>query len=165
MISPTKLTATVLLATISTSAVAQSKPDFGSIAMCAKLVKMPKGYKPIECDKRSPLRQCSFTLSSEKLPIRYLVDNKVVASKWLEYGQLAKLLGPFGLKCGDRESAAMAKVKKATGLTFESWTDENPGSLYYQSSDISCRGNAYNVRVFFQNGILDMVSVSSLPMN
>lgn len=165
MVSPTKLIWIALLAAMSTSAAAQSKSDFGSIAMCAKLVKMPKGYRPADCDKRNPLRQCSFTLSSDKVPIKYLIDDSKIVSKWLKFGERAKVAGPFGLAIGDRESAAMAKVKRATGLTFESWTDENPGSLYYQSSDIACRGNAYNVRVFFQDGVLDMVSVSSLPMN
>ena len=157
----------VLLAAVSSSAFAQPKADFGTLAMCDKLSRLPAGYRAIDCDKRAPLRQCSFSLPGDKLPITYFVEGGVVKSKWLTFGTQTSPIGPFGLKGGDREGAAMVKVRRGTGLAFQKWDDEEAGAgaTYYQSSDITCRNNSYNLRVFFENGVLERVSVSSLPMN
>lgn len=159
-----KATWIALVSLIATSANAQAKADFGALAMCAKLGKMPAGYKPIDCNKRHPLRECSFSLPKDKIPVKYLVSDGIVVSKWVEFGTHTASAGPFGLKSGDTEKSALSKARKATGLVFEAWSDEEPGSTYHQSTDIACQGNLYNLRLFFRDGRLDMVSVSSLPM-
>ncbi len=165
MMISTKAVSLALLASIPIAANAQSKPDFGSLAICASLGKMPTRYKAIECNQRNPLRQCSFTLSADKLPIKYLVDDGIVVSKWIEFGNHAAFVGPFGLKRGDSDNIAVAKVRRATGLAFERWADDQDAEgTYYQSTDINCRKNIYNLRIFFHKGKLETLSVSSLPM-
>lgn len=163
--APFRLACITLMAAIPVSASAASKADFGALAMCSKLSKMPKGYRAIECNRRNPLKECRFSLAGDKMPIQYLIDQGTIVDKNLGFSRASKFVGPFGLRSGDTEAKAMAKVKAATALAFERWTSEDsPNGAYFQSSDVKCTGNIFNLRVFFDNGVLESVSVSSLPM-
>jgi hypothetical protein len=141
------------------------KGDFGGLAMCSNLKALPKGHRVISCKKCIPLRgECKFVLSSNGMPIEYLIENGVVQSKNVKLVAGAKFVAPYGLSVSDNPEKAVRKIKKSTGLSSKTWTDDDENSSYLQSEDVMCsKSKSYVVYVWFDNEQATNVSVSTLP--
>lgn len=138
--------------------------DFAGLAICSKLNTMPRGYRPTECNRRAPLRgECRFALTSNDMPIEYLIDDGVVLDK--KVPPSASSAAPYGLRDGDNYETAARKIRVGTGLSSRKWTDsEDEDASYLQSDDVSCgRDKSYSIYVWFTNGHAKSVSISTLP--
>lgn len=164
-ISRTILAATLVLM-LSAPASAALKGDLAGLAMCSKLRAMPKGYRPIACNRRAPLRgECQFTLTSNGMPIEYLIEDGMVLAKTVRLSAGARSAAPFGVRYGDDFTRATSRIWANTGLSSNHWVaDEEPGVTYLQSDEVSCASSkAYSIYVWFKNGAAQSVSVSTLP--
>lgn len=162
-ISRTALVGAVALI-LTAPASAALKGDFAGLPICSKLNAMPRGYRPTECNRRAPLRgECRFTLTSNGMPIEYLIDDGVVLDKKVPLS--AGPSTPYGLRDGDDYDAAAHKVRVGTGLSSRKWTDnEDEAASYIQSDDVTCgRNKSYSIYVWFRNGRAKSVSISTLP--
>lgn len=149
------------------TAQAAARADFGSIPICASLRAMPRGYQAVDCNRAAPLRECTFRLPTDQMPVHYLIEGGKLLQKAVAFQPGRAIRAPFGLTAADTIQTAERKLRLATGLTFETWDDEadSEGGRYLQSADVTCPGNSYNVRAFFSKaGRITEVSVSSLPM-
>jgi hypothetical protein len=144
---------------------AASRSDFGAFAMCAKLKAMPKGYRAIKCNARTPLRgECRFTLPGDLGQIEYLIENGKILDKTYRFKAGTSAKGPFGLTSTDTKENAARKIRSATGLSTQMWTDSSGDTGdYLQSDGVPCSGNEYTIYVWFENNQVNAVSVSSLP--
>jgi len=138
--------------------------DFAGLPICSTLNVMPKGYQPIECNKRAPLRgECRFTLTSDHMPVEYLINDGVVLDKKVPLS--ASPSTPYGLRDGDDYEVTERKIRAATGLSSRKWADnEDEAASYLQSDDMTCdRNKSYSIYVWFKNGRAKSVSISTLP--
>jgi hypothetical protein len=160
-----KIVGALMLACMGSSAISEPRGDFGAINICTELKTMPKGYVPHECDRKAPLRKCYFALQGDSWPITYLVENRRILDKYMEFKGAANLSGPFGLRKGDSEQQASTKFRQSTGLSLTSWSDhEDREVTYLQTVEQACVRNTYTISLWFRNGSLTAVGVSSLPV-
>lgn len=140
--------------------------DFGGLPICSKLRAMPRGYNPIECSTRAPLRgDCRFSLNGEGISIEYLIEDGIVIEKRVDLRTGMRSVGPFGLRRDEDQASAARKVRTSTGLATRYWTDsEDEASGYLQSRDVMCgRSKSYTIYVWFKRDKAWSVSVSTLP--
>ena len=145
---------------------AAQRGDFAGLAICSKLLALPKAYKATECNRRAPLRgECRFTLSSNGMPIEYLMEDGVVLAKDVKLAAGARFAAPYGLSHGESRQGAARKIRATTGLSSQHWEDsEEPGTSYLQSDSVQCGASkAYTIYVWFRDGRAKSVSVSTLP--
>ena len=100
---------------------AASTGDFAGLAICSKLKVIPKAAKLTKCNARAPLnglRECQFTMTSNSIPIHYVVMSGVVRDKNVALHSGMKSGAPYGLNSSDTKDSAMRKVAAATGLSL-----------------------------------------------
>lgn len=142
------------------------KGDFAGLAICSKLKALPKGHRVVTCDKRTPLRgECKFVLSSNGIPIEYLIENGMVLEKYVTLEAGAAFVAPFGIRYGENSKSTASKINASTGLSSKYWTDsDDETESYLQSDDVMCgKSKSFAVYVFFDNGKATSVSVSAIP--
>lgn len=158
--------ASVLTMLLSAPSLAAVKNDLAGLAICSRLKAMPKGYRATNCSRRTPLRgECRFTMTSNDMPIEYLLDNGTVLSKSARLYAGAKFAAPFGLRVSDNFESARRRVERITGLSFKLWTDDqNENAHYLQSDAVVCNKNkSYSIYVWFKNDRTTGITVSTLP--
>ncbi len=124
---------------------------------------MPPGYiaDKTRCDLQNPLKDCSFTIASEKQAVKYDIENSKIVTKTHSF--VNARVGPFGLKTSDSLVQARSRLKKATGLNVQLFDDLD--GTYLETVEIPCNGGAYAVSVLFtQNKKISKVIVSTLPI-
>jgi len=147
-------------------AMAARTGDFGGLPICSRLNAMPRGYRPSECNSRSPLSgECRFFLTAKGMRTEYLIENGIVLEKRVSLRAGPRSANPFGLLRGESRANTAGKVRASTGLATRYWDDaEDAGAGYLQSTEVNCsRTKSYTISVWFRNGRAEAVSVSTLP--
>ncbi|WP_446652306.1 hypothetical protein [Blastomonas sp.] len=151
---------------IAEPALAACASDFSGLPICSKLRAMPRGYHPIECNSRTPLRgECRFSLNSNGASAEYLIEDGMVIAKQVDLRIGTRAAGPFGLRRDEDHASAAHKILASTGLTTRYWDDsEDETAGYLQSTDVMCgRNKSYTIYVWFRRGKAQSVSVSAIP--
>lgn len=157
----------IAVAPLAEPALAARIGDFAGLPICSKLHAMPRGYHPIECSRRTPLRgECRFLLNSHGASTEYLIEDGMVIDKQVNLRVGTRDTGPFGLRRDEGQASAARKVLASTGLATRYWADsEDEGAGYLQSTEVMCgRNKAYTIYVWFRRGKAQSVSVSTLPV-
>ncbi|MGV7122994.1 hypothetical protein ACVENA_19830 [Sphingopyxis sp. 550A] len=147
-------------------ALATRASDFGGLPICSKLRAMPRGYHPIECNRRAPLSgECRFSLNNNGASTEYLIEDGMVIDKRVNLRSGTRGAGPFGLHRDEDQASAARNVLASTGLATRYWADsEDETAGYLQSTDVMCgRNKSYTIYVWFRRGKAQSVSVSTLP--
>lgn len=147
-------------------AMAARTGDFGGLAICSRLHAMPRGYRPIQCNSGTPLAgDCRFLLTSQGVPVEYLIEYGVVVDKRVRLRAGSRKVGPFGIVRDEGRTSAARKIQASTGLSARYWADsEVEDAGYLQSTEVSCsRNSSYTIYVWFRHGGAESVSVSTLP--
>lgn len=148
-------------------ALAARTSDFGGLPICSKLRAMPRGYRPIEYNSRTPLSgECRFSLNNMGVSTQYLIENGVIVDKRVNLRADTLGTGPYGLRRDEGQAGAARKVLASTGLATRYWPDdEDETAGYLQSTDVMCgRNKSYTIYVWFRRGKAQSVSVSTLPI-
>lgn len=150
------------------SVAAHASSDLAGLPICKTLRSMPRGYRPLECDSRSPLKgNCRFLLSERAGPIEYLLENGTVIDKRISLRAGSPGITAFGVARNDGPLPASRKMLASTGLKTHYWTDSDDATIsYLQSTDIGCGpAKSYSVYIWFRHGKAESVSVSTLPVD